>query len=492
MTQGDYIRLSQRKPGVQIIDKEAFRRIHDATLDVLEKDGLRVHSDKALALLREHGAKTDAKTMTAWLPGNLVEGCLKNVPKQWKMRARNSKYDLDLDGNHLYFTLDGCGVQAIDLQTGKRRPAKKQDIIDTAKIVDYLPGIGYYTPPVAPQDVPLHAHVLHQVHTGYTYNEKFVMSESTTTALEARLQIEMATAVAGGERQLREKPSLSAVICTVSPLILDGGGSEALIEFARAGVPVNIMSMAQAGISSPATLAGNLVINNAEMLGLVTLAQCAQKGAKTIYASALATTEPRSGGYVSGSPEAALTCAAAVELGKHYGMPAQASAFGTNALEPGNQAAAEHMMTAMMCINAGTDMLNGFGLLEGSTVLSYEQLMLDYDIVTTLLGIYKGIEVSDETIARDLISEVGIAGSYLAKRHTLAQFRQQWQPMVHELTNYEDWVKKGAVPPTVKAREAAKAILRDHVPVAPPKDLAKELDEILARGEKALEEAHKG
>lgn len=492
MVQGDYVRLSQRKPGVQIVDREAFRRIHDATLDVLEKDGLRVHSEKALALLKEHGARTDTKTRTAWLPKDLVERSLRDVPSEWTMRARNGKYDLHLDGNHLYFTLDGCGVQAVDLQTGKKRPAKKQDIIDTAKIADHLPGIGYYTPPVAPQDVPLHAHVLHQVHTGYTYNEKFVMSESTTTALEARLQIEMAATVAGGEKELRQKPSLSAVICTVSPLILDGGGSEALIEFARAGVPVNIMSMAQAGVSSPATLAGNLVINNAEMLGLVTLAQCAQKGAKTIYASALATTEPRSGGYVSGSPEAALTCAAAVELGKHYGMPAQASAFGTNALEPGSQAAAEHMMTAMMCINAGTDMLNGFGLLEGSTVLSYEQLMLDYDIVTTLLSVYKGIEVNDETIARSLISEVGISGSYLAKRHTLAQFRQQWQPIVHELTNYEDWVKKGAVSPVAKAREAAKRILKEHVPVPPPADLAKELDSILARGEKTLEEAHKG
>lgn len=490
MTQRDYAKLSMRKPGVQIVDDEAFRRIHDATLDVLEKDGLRVHSETAMALLREHGAKVDAGSRTVWLPRDLVEGSLKSVPRQFKMRARNQKYNLDLDDRHLYFTLDGCGVQAIDLQTGRRRPAKKQDIIDTAKIVDHLPGIGYYTPPVAPQDVPLHAHVLHQVHTGYTHNEKFVMSESTTTALEARLQIEMAAAVAGGREKLMEMPSLSAVICTVSPLILDGGGSEAAIEFARAGVPINIMSMAQAGVSSPATMAGNLVVNNAEMLGLMTLAQCARKGAKLIYASALATTEPRSGGYVSGSPEAALLCAAAVELGKRYGMPAQASAFGTNALEPGNQAAAEHMMTAMMCINSGADMLNGFGLLEGSTVLSYEQLMLDYDIVTELLDVAKGIDVDDETIARGLISEVGISGSYLAKRHTLAHFREMWQPMVHELTNYEDWTKKGAVSPVAKAREAAKAIIRDHVPVPPEKDLAKELDSILDRGEKELARAH--
>ncbi len=489
MVAGDFQRMSVRKPGTQLIDKGSFERLHDATLDVLEKDGLRVHSGKALALLHEHGADADRKSLVVKFPRHMVGDALRSVPSGFTLRARNRRYDLKLDGRHVYFTFDGCGVQAIDLDTGRRRPARKQDIVDTARIADHLPGVGYYTPPVAPQDVPLHAHVLHQVHTGYTNTEKFVMSESTTTALEAKLQIEMATAVAGGEKELWRSPSLSAVVCSVSPLILDGGGSEAAIEFARAGIPINIMSMAQAGVSSPATIAGNLLVNNAEMLGLLTLAQCAKKGARLMYSSALATTEPRTGAYVSGAPEAVLTCAAAVELGKHYGMPAQASAFGTNALEPGSQAAAEHMMTAMTCINSGADMLNGFGLLEGSTVLSYEQMMLDYDIVTELLATFKGIEVDDETLARDLMSEVGIAGNYLAKRHTLEHLREAWQPLVYEFTNFEDWSKRGAVSPVRKANQIAKAILREHMPVPPETDTVKELDEVLRRGEKELAKA---
>lgn len=486
LNSGDFKRLSMRKNATQLIDKNAFNRIHEETLVVLESVGVRIYSDVALELLHDHGAEVDKERQIAKIPRDLVEGAIRTAPKEYKLDARNPSYDVELDNSHVYFTFDGCGVQTIDIDSGKRRPARKQDIIDCARLANVLPGVGYFTPSVAPQDVPLHAHVLHQIHAAYSNTDKFVTSESTTTGAEARLQIDMAAAVAGGRDKLLQRPSLAAIICAVPPLNLDGGGSEAAMEFARAGIPVIMMSMVEAGVSGPVTMAGTLVVSNAEILAILTLAQCARKGAKTIYGSVLSMMEPRTGAYVSGAPEAALLCAAIVDLAKHYKLPAQTGTFGTNALVPGSQAATEHCLGTLLAVNAGADMVNGFGLLEASTVLSFEQLMLDYDIVTEILHIAKGIDVNDETVASDLIREVGIGGTFLAKRHTLKHLREAWSPTVFEYGTYDDWVKHGSIDPIKRANAKAKELLKGAKSVPLEDDVAKELLNIVRKSEKEL------
>ncbi len=482
----DFSRLSGRRNAERLIDKEAFKSIHDESLGVLEDVGIRIYSPHALELLRESGASVDRESMVAKLPRSLVESAISSAPKGLRLSARNPEHDLLLDGAHVYMTFDGCGVQTVDIDSGARRPARKQDIVDCARLANVLPGVGYFTPSLAPQDVPLHAHVLHQMEAAYSNTDKFVVSESTTTAAEARAQIEMAAAVAGGLEQLRKRPALAAIICAVPPLNLDGGGSEAAMEFARAGVPVIMMSMVEAGVSGPVTLAGTLALSNAEVLAILTLTQCASKGAPVIYGSVLSMMEPRTGAYVSGSPEAALLCSAVVDLGRHYGLPTQAGTFGTNAVMPGSQAATEHCLTTLLAVNEGAEMVNGFGLLDASTVLSFEQLMLDYDIVTEILRIAKGIEVNEETLAPKLIREVGIGGTYLSKRHTLTHLREAWEPTVFEYGTYEEWVRKGSVDPVKRANEKAKALLRSAPSVPLPREVAKTIRDIVEKGEKSL------
>ncbi|MCU0853200.1 MAG: trimethylamine methyltransferase family protein, partial [Thermoplasmata archaeon] len=161
---------------------------------------------------------------------------------------------------------------------------------------------------------------------------------------------------------------------------------------------------------------------------------------------------------------------------------------GTNALAPGSQAATEHTLTTMLAVNAGADIVNGFGLIDASTVLSFEQLLLDYDLVTELLYVYKGIDVNEETVAKDLIKEVGIGGTFLAKRHTLAHLRDAWSPVVFEYGTYEDWVKRGSVDPVKRANMKAKELLSQAKSIPPEAKVAKELDSILRKGEKELKE----
>jgi trimethylamine--corrinoid protein Co-methyltransferase len=133
-------------------------------------------------------------------------------------------------------------------------------------------------------------------------------------------------------------------------------------------------------------------------------------------------------------------------------------------------------------------MCNGFGLLEASTVLSFEQLMLDYDIVTEVLYISKGIEVNDDTLARDLISKVGIGGTFLTNRHTLTHLREVWEPMVFEYGPYDDWVKRGSVDPIKRANAKVKALLKEAKanPAPLDKDVSKEVQAIVKKADKEL------
>jgi trimethylamine--corrinoid protein Co-methyltransferase len=139
-----------------------------------------------------------------------------------------------------------------------------------------------------------------------------------------------------------------------------------------------------------------------------------------------------------------------------------------------------------MAAKAGADMLNGFGLLDASTVLSFEQLMLDYDIVTEILYLAKGIETNDDTIARDLIHEVGIGGTYLAKRHTLVHLKDVWEPTVFEYGTYEEWVKKGSADPVKRANDKVKALLKTAPSVPLEKETEKAIQDIVKKGEKDL------
>ena len=163
MAMADFKRLSKRKNATRIISRDDFKRIHEESLRVLETVGIRIYSPAALDLLKEHGADVDDEKMTARIPHDLVERSIASAPKEFRMGARNSDFDIELDNSHVYFTFDGCGVQTIDIDSGKKRPSRKQDIVDCARLANVLPGVGYFTPSVAPQDVPLHAHVLHQI-----------------------------------------------------------------------------------------------------------------------------------------------------------------------------------------------------------------------------------------------------------------------------------------------------------------------------------------
>ncbi len=444
---------------------EADRRaVHEAALEVMERPGIRVHSTQARQALRAAGADVDEKTHDVRFPPGLVASLMKSAPREVVLAGRTEAFDLPFDGTHNYVTTDACGIAVWDEATKSRRKPVLEDVRKTALLADALPFISLYTPMVVASDVPERAHVVSGVRTAMEITRKHIESESTSNAEEARAEVRMAAAVVGSADELLERHYLSAVTCTVSPLILDAAATDAAMVFAENHVPIHCMSMAHAGVSAPVTLAGDLVVNHAETLALMCAAQAKSPGAPVMYGSCLSQMDPRTGAYQGGSAESLLLCAGAVEMAKFLHVPISAGGFGSSAKIPGLQASIEGALSAMIQGLVGAELVNGIGEADGSTVLSYEQFMLDYDTFGMALRMGQGIDVSPETLAVDLIRKVGIGGSYLAQMHTIKHMREIFLPLLWDTNPYEDWVKKGKKDPMVLAKERADGILASHTP----------------------------
>lgn len=462
-----------------LLTAEERRRIHDAALEVMETVGIRVHSATARHALLDAGATLADEKNVVRFPPELVRYLISRVPHEIVLAGRSREYDLPLDGSHSYYTTDGCGIGVWDASTGSRRPSVLEDIRRTAVISDWLPYVGIYEPTVVAHDVPEKIHVVKGVRVAMDNTSKHILSESTSTPDEARAQVRMAAEVVGGHDALMRRHYMSAMVCTISPLVLDGRATDAAMVWAENRVPVHITGMAQTGVSGPATIGGDLVVNHAETLALACAIQAHVPGAPCLYGSVLSSMDPMTGAYMGGSPESTLLCGAAVEMGKHCKMPTSTGGLGSGAKTPGTRASMENALSAAMCAVCGGEVVNGLGVLDGSTLLSYEQLLWDNEIAGMTVRMFGGVDVDDASLALDLIKKVGIGGTYLSQRHTVTQLRKFYLPTAWASVSQASKGDGDAEDQMKAAGEKVERILRTHTPEPLDRDIAKRLDGIV-------------
>jgi trimethylamine--corrinoid protein Co-methyltransferase len=463
---------------LDILSAEDIHRIHEATLSVIEKTGVRFPSARALDIWEEHGATVDRDKQIVKAPAELVQNALATAPPEYILAARSQDQDLHLDGNHVYVGTDGCGVEVIDLYSGERRGSTIQDVTDIAIVADYLPEIAFHWVAVSAQDRPVRTRSLHELHTIWEHSTKHVQTESIYSVVEAEAAVEMATAIAGGSAALRQRPVLSIMQCTLPPLGQDGGSVDAALIAAEAGLPVGFMTMTSSGSTAPVTLAGNLVVGNAEVISALALIQLAYPGAPVFYAAAQTSMDLRSGGYTGGGPEDFLFGAATNVLADYYNVPLSMGSFATGAKEPNWQAGVDNTMSTFMASVVMSDMLLGVGLLHGSRIWSFAQMLMDCEIFDMVWHMMKGIDINDQTMALDVIDAVGPAGNYLAQKHTKRNMRHIWVPKYMDRRTYNEWQERqdGAVD---WATTEAQRILENHQPEKLDDALSNELQKII-------------
>jgi len=463
------------------LDDEQLDRLQDATLRILEDVGVRFPSDRALEILGDHGAHVDRATRIVRFPRDLVRRAVSTAPRYFTMAARDPRFDLLLEDGVSYFTTDGCGVATIDFDTRQERPSRKDDVAEMARIADSLPSIGFMWPTVSAQDYGLTSQ-LHEIDAAYNNTVKHFQA-MVMGAEPARRAIEMATVLAGSREALRERPMLSDLICSIAPLAQDHAGLEAALVFAEAGIPVGFLAMPTLGTTAPATSAGALVVGDAEVISGIVLLQLAYPGAPVFHSIMKAWADPRNGDYVGYSIDNRARYAP-VEIAHHWGLSSMAACFGTDSPAAGTwQAGAEVALDPLLGGLASPELVTGLGLDRTYTLLYPEAIILDDDIYQRARHALLAEDVSDETLALDVIADVGPGGHFLAERHTRTHMRTALKRgLTHELApegGYRD--------PVEVARERVAWIRANHHPEPLEAAKAAELTRILAAADREAE-----
>ena len=306
--------------GLKLFSDDELEQIHLATLEVLEKTGLLFDDAEALEILDGGGAVIDKKNRIAKFPPYLVEDAIRSAPPTLLLAGRNPKHDFVMESNRVGFTNFGEGVFINDPYTGEHRETTKADVAASALLADYLSEIDVYERAVGAGDVPTETVQLHNAEAWLPNTSKHGFMGPGNGYLLKKI-VEMAAAIVGGKDKLRQRPIISFITCPVSPLQLVKESCEIIIESARAGLTVNVLSMAMAGGSSPVTLAGTLVDHNAEILGGLVLNQLTRKGSKFIYGSSTTAMDLRLAAASVGSPECGLINAAVAQMATYYLLP---------------------------------------------------------------------------------------------------------------------------------------------------------------------------
>lgn len=306
--------------GLNMFTEDELFALHCATLDVLKNTGVKVDSQEARDIFHGGGAIVDDKTKMVKIPPYLVEDAVRTAPSTILLAGRNPKNDYVLEGKRVGFLNFGEGIRIIDPYTREYRPTNKKDVANAALVCDAMDQIVVHNRAVGADETPAPVQSLHNAEAIFPNISKHCFI-GAGTARNFKKIVEMAAAIVGGKDKLRDRPIYSTIVCPTSPLKLTPDCTDIIIEAARAGVTVNILSMAMAGGSSTVTLAGTLITHNAEVLSGIVLHQLVSKGAPVIYGSSTTMMDLKYTTAPVGSPELGMINAGVAKLAQYYMLP---------------------------------------------------------------------------------------------------------------------------------------------------------------------------
>ena len=360
-----------------------------------------------------------------------------------------------------YVGTSGLATYIIDLKTGKKRDSTVADIADCVKVADALQGVDYVQTSLTATEVPQQTHGLHELWTAFQNTTKHIQGIEIFDAEDARKQVELGALVAGGKGELDKKPRFTVIHCSIAPLMFEHDAIEAMIEFAKAGVPITTMTMSLSGGTAPVTLAGTLVNANSENLASFVIGQAARKGARTIYCSSSTPVNMTTGMIHYQSANQPLIAAGLAQMAQRYGLPCMVGDWGLNDTDvPGFPHTFSETMGIMLSTMSGTDMMGGVGSLDNAKGMALEQEVIDSYVWENARMQMTPFEISKTTAALDVIREVGHGNTFLAHIHTARNFKKEAIQRNADRSRYESTMSNGMV---AKAREIAAKLLKEHV-----------------------------
>jgi trimethylamine--corrinoid protein Co-methyltransferase len=476
------IRINDRAyGGVQYgrISPEQAQKIHNGSLEILARTGARLYHQEAIDLLKKAGASVSEGNRVR-IPAGMVEKAFNTVPKRVTMYDRKGNRSMYLEDGRCYYGTGSDCLNIIDHRTGERRSPVLQDVSEGITVCDALPNIDFVMSMFLPSDVNEMVSDRCQMEVMLNKTTKpivFVTNEFSGCA-DA---VEMAEIVAGGAEALKHKPNAACYINVTTGLRHNQEALQKLLFLAEKGLPALYIPVSIGGVSGPITPVGSVALVNAGVLVGLVLSQLKREGAPFI-------TSGMSGGaldmrtMVSPYSEPDQR-GIAHNLARHYGLPMFGMGGCSDSKVVDQQAAAEAALTMMAETLGGAQLIHDLGYMESGLCGSLAQLVICNEIGGWIETMMAPVEVNDETMAIDLIDEIGPDGQFLGTDHTLKYFRDRWFPEVFEHGNYDQWKAAGGKSLGERAVDRVKKILAEHRPEPLPKEIAQQVRAVVQRAE---------
>lgn len=439
-------------------------RLHTAALRVLEVVGARIMTEEGRALLLDAGCTLEGEDLVK-IPRALVERALETAPSHFTLFDRNGEPSLALGDGYTYV---GTGVTNLNYLNPRTDEVEEFSLGATAEVTllsDALPDIDFVATPgvTRPLEDELPLHIVNQC-------EFYEMVTNTTKPLMVLIAgrpelsdiYDMAELVAGGADALRERPFVIPYLNSVSPLLFNPETVDKLLESADRGLPVCCQAAPQVGATGPATIAGTCVISAAETLIGLVMSQLRRPGLPFVSGTVPFLMDMRNGSVTAGGPDGLRFMVMMGQLCRRWGLPSLGMSFGGDSKQMDEQAALEAGYYGFGTVLGGVDMVFDAGCVEGGLLFSPELLVIADELARMTRLAVEPAEVSDETIAFDVIEKVGPGDIYLGEEHTLAHFRELWLPRVLSWEGRDAWAEAGSKTLRERARDKVFEVWEAH------------------------------
>ncbi len=451
------------RPMLRFLDERGIEAIHRAALDILETTGVLVHHGEVVAMLAGAGCRVADKDRVA-IPPELVESAVRTAPSSIVVHDRNGAPALFLEGKKSFWGTGSDTPFIVDSFTDERRQTCLSDVEQVSRLVDRLENF----------DFLMCMGVAHELPQTVADKHHFVAMVANTTkpmvftaaSRENLADIHrMACDVAGGQEEFKKKPFIIHYTEPIAPLIHPRDSLDKMLYCVDHGIPVVYTSATTAAQNGPATLAGSLALSVARILSGIVIGQLRSKGAKMIVTMHASSMDSRSAIHTYASPEHVLCQAAAKDMADRYGLPTWGRAGCSESKLVDQQAAFEsgyEILTQAMC---GENLIHDVGYLESGLTASWDAIVMANEFIGAAKRIVRGFEINEETLALDLIREVGPKGHFFAEPHTVRHFRQEfWFPQLMDRDLFHGWQQKGATTLLDRVKARVRDILASHKP----------------------------
>jgi trimethylamine--corrinoid protein Co-methyltransferase len=451
--------------------------VHEKSVEILREVGFCVPDENVLARLDTAGFLVDLESQMVRITPELLAAALESLPKDVRLYTREGD-SLTQFGVDSCFMGAGTPVNVFDLQSGEHQSATRKDVRQLVTIQDALPQVDIVRPTVTATDQGEFADLVEIVELLRNTTKPIVHRTLSPERVDAAA--EMLFAVSGGKQAFHARPNFATLYCPISPGYFTPDNARCMLKWAEYGVPITLLSMAMGGASAPATLLGELIVINTDILAWILVLQILYPETPLLYGSVSAVLDMKTGLLPLGAPERGMINSGAAIMGHYYGIPSMCGGLSSDAKELDAQAGFEKVNTAIPLLQQNATIIYGVGATDAGSTISYTQMVFDNEVIAGVRRMWGGITIHDPSEEVELIKSLTPKGNFLSAAHTRRNYRRHWYPEIISRDTYDTWKEKGESIEQI-CRHKAQEILKHHQPTPLETGVEAELERVMRR-----------